>query len=259
MNTAKNIRKNCSNNELLILYNQVGGICPKCLSPLCFESDGKQHKKFEIAHIYPLNPTIDQEKKLIGQPLLFEQNVNSINNLIALCPNCHTEYDKATSIESYLDLYKIKSRLIDKDKISKLYSKYTIEEELIKIVNLMSNGLDINAEKIEYESLKIDNKVLEENKFLSRKIKNDVTDYYLFLKSLFASMDGINSGRFNLIAGQINSFYNARKMINIDQNRIYKDIAEWLDKKLNIGNVDCCEIIVSFFVQNCEVFEDVSK
>lgn len=45
------------------------------------------------------------------------------------------------------------------------------------------------------------------------------------------------------------------------QETIYYDIVEWLMHKLSLSNDyrTACEIVVAFFVQNCEVFDEISK
>jgi hypothetical protein len=255
----KNKRRECTANELLILYNQVDGICPLCSKKLSYEKEGKTFKLFENAHIYPLNPTPEEIILLNGLPVLFKNDVNDLDNLIALCPNCHSVYDKPTTVDSYLKLYNIKKEILKKGAIINLYSDYTIETEIIEIISSMLNGLDDSVEHIDYSLFKIDEKISAENKILIKKVKNDVADYYLFIKNIFAEMDRSNSGIFNTIAGQIKSFYSRINQITDDQEKIYNYIAEWLYNKLKVGSIEGCRIVVSFFIQNCEVFSSVAK
>lgn len=56
-----NDRKKISPIEQSTLYNQVNGICPLCQKSLSYTKEGKLRKLFEIAHIYPLNPTDDEK------------------------------------------------------------------------------------------------------------------------------------------------------------------------------------------------------
>ena len=64
---------------------------------------------------------------------------------------------------------------------------------------------------------------------------------------------------FEIIAGQIKSFYKKISSITTDQNKIYDSIANWIFNKYKSGSIEAYKIIVSFFVQNCEVFENVTK
>lgn len=251
-------RKNWSEAEKLILYNQVGGICPMCQKPLYNIKEGKYYKAFQIAHIYPLNPSLEEEQILFSEERLFEKDCNELNNVIALCNNCHSYIDNPTTVEGYRKLVNLKKQLIKKQNISDLYSSYTIEEDILKVINSMIDGLNEVPEKVDYNQIKIDDKIQKNNGILNHKIKEDVSYYYLFIKKCFAEIDKTNM-TFEIIAGQIKSFYKKISSMTDDQNKIYDSIANWIFDKYKVGNIEAYKIIVSFFVQNCEVFESVTK
>lgn len=255
-----NNRKNFSDIEQSTLFNQVNGICPLCQKPLSYIKDGKLRKLFEIAHIYPLNPS-DYEKEILkDEPVLFIQDCNDLNNLIALCPNCHTHLDKPTSLESYRKIYQIKSKLIEEDNIRNIYYSYEIEKDIVTIINSMNSNLYDCSETIDYKLIKVTDKIKPENKLLIHRVKDDVASYYLLIRNLFADLDKSNdNATFDTIAIQIKSFYTKVKTITNDQEQIYNHIATWLYDKNKVGSIEAYKIIVSFFVQNCEVFSDVSK
>lgn len=251
-------RKKWSEAEKLILYNQVGGICPMCQKPLYNMKEGKYYKAFQIAHIYPLNPSEEEQRMLFDEEKLFEKDCNELSNLIALCNNCHSYIDNPTTVEEYKKLVNLKKQLIKNQKISDLYSFYTIEEDILKVINCMVNGLNEIPEKIDYNQIKIDDKIQRENKILNYKIKEDVSYYYLFIRKCFVEIDKTDM-TFEIIAGQIKSFYKKISSITTDQNKIYDSIANWIFNKYKSGSIEAYKIIVSFFVQNCEVFENVTK
>lgn len=252
-------RKKWTDVQLAILYNQVNGICPMCQKVLWYEKNNQIKKWFEVAHIYPLNPSTEEKEILKNEPVLFDKDKNDLNNVIALCPNCHTYVDNPTTLETYRKLYDLKKKFIDNDKISLLYSSYIIEEDIIKIVNAMASGLNNDIEKIQYDLIKVDNKIDDKRIVLRNKVKFDVSQYYLFIRNLFLEIEKNNSGIFDIIAGQIKSFYLKIKTISIDQEEIYEHISEWLYNKYKIGTIESYKILVSFFIQNCEVFSDVAK
>lgn len=255
-----NDRKKFSDIEQSILFNQVDGICPLCQKPLAYEKGGKPQKLFQIAHIYPLHPS-DYEKELLkNEPVLFINDSNELNNLIALCPNSHTQLDKPTILDSYRKIYKIKKELIEEEQIKNIYSSYEIEKDIVLIINSMGSDSYDYSETIDYNLIKITEKISPENKYLIRRVKEDVASYYLLIRKLFADLDkSNNSTTFDSIATQIKSFYLKIKTITDDQEQIYEHIATWLFSKNRIGSKEAYKIIVSFFIQDCEVFSDVSK
>ena len=97
-------RDSYSDNEHSILYSETGGCCPLCTQPILFQKTGskKPIKGYEVAHIYPLNPTPPQAKALVGYPV--PPDINALENVIALCPTCHTKYDKGFKLDEFTRL-----------------------------------------------------------------------------------------------------------------------------------------------------------
>ncbi|MEI3527074.1 MAG: ABC-three component system protein [Bacilli bacterium] len=44
-----------------------------------------------------------------------------------------------------------------------------------------------------------------------------------------------------------------------DQNIIFNKMVEWLKFKTQEITNDACEIVISYFIQNCEVFDEITK
>ena len=251
-------RKNYNEIEKNILFQQVHGLCPLCQKPLYYEKNGKIEKLYELAHIYPLNPSPEVERLLEDEPKLFINSCNELDNIIPLCANCHTMQDKPMTIESYRILYKIKLHLVENEKVINMYASYPMEEELVEIVEKMCS-YDVNYDgKLEYNLMNIDTKIPDE-RVLNNKVKFDVSQYYLLLKKLFADNNKSKPNSFELIANQVKSFYLSISGVCKNKNDIYNHIATWMQGKFNGGSLEAYEIIVSFFIQDCEVFSDVAK
>lgn len=235
------------------LFNQVDGICPICSEPLYYEKGKKTYKKYEVAHIYPLNPSDDEIKLLDNVPHL-SNDVNSLDNLIPLCLNCHAQFDKPRTVEEYMRLYEIKSKLIQADKIRGAYHAYDIEDEIRAVLQVLSTNLGEELEKLDYTVLKVDEKTNDTiQPLLLKRIKDEVSDYYVYIRQQFVEMDKDTDGTFDLIAGQIKSFYLKLKKITDNQETIYNSIADWLYNKTGKQSLEACKVVVSFFIQNCEV------
>src|SRR5690554_5181643 len=98
-----NIRKKYSDAQNVALLSQVSRVCPLCSEPLFYKKAGKSFKSYEIAHIYPLNPTA-QEKVLLEHEERLCNDVNDENNVIPLCEICHGKFDKPRTAEEYRKL-----------------------------------------------------------------------------------------------------------------------------------------------------------
>lgn len=85
-------RRNISTETKLRLFSEAAGHCqhPKCLQPLFpVEMGGNKHIA-EMAHVVPHGETGPRHAE---RPLQ-EFDVDSFENLILLCPRCHTIIDK---------------------------------------------------------------------------------------------------------------------------------------------------------------------
>lgn len=171
-----NARRDYTEAEQRILYNQVKGICPLCADKLQYKKNKKTQKKYQIAHIYPLNPTNEEAKLLESMPRL-SSDVNDLDNVIPLCLNCHEQFDKPRTAEEYMNLYHIKRELVETDKIMGTYSSYTIEDEIVEILKTLNSDLGEQIEKLDYNALKVDEKIDKTmNYLLKKRIKDDISD-----------------------------------------------------------------------------------
>lgn len=250
-------RKKYTDAENRLLFNQVNGICPLCTHPLSYIKNNKIGKSYQIAHIYPLNPTLEEQDLLKDEPQLSE-DVNSLDNVIPLCLNCHEKFDNPRTVDEYRLLYNIKKKLIEEEKLRNTFHTYTIEEEIISIIDSLNKELGEEVEHLEYKVLKIDIKLRDSGNYLLKKdIKNDVTEYYLFIKNLFAEKDK-TFDIFDMVAGQIKGYYKKTAKITNNPDIIFQNMVDWLHSKVKTESREACRIVISFFVQNCEVFSDVT-
>jgi len=248
-------RKNPSDNERQVLFDEVYGCCPICGNKLTHTKNNRIYKIFEIAHIYPLNPT-PEEVELLKNEEKLSLDVNDLKNLLAVCKSCHNKFDNPRTIEEYRSWIKIKRKIIQDNNIKDFYSLFNIEDEIYEVLKkLNSTSLDEEMVPLSLDSLKIDDKVNETLPYiLKRSIKNGVVDYFEYIKKNFIELDKLTPNKFNTVAAQIKSFYCKCIQINNNQEIVYYHIVDWLDKKTGHYSKPACEIIVAYFVQNCEVF-----
>lgn len=250
-----NKRKNYAHNQQLILFEQVDGRCPMCGKPLMYSKAGKEYKHFQIAHIYPLNPKDSEIIELMNVPKL-DDDVNSLKNVIAVCPDCHSKFDKPRTKTEYNKWYKIKQKLQQESEIKNTFQDFNIEEEIIIILKrLNESGIESSLVELSYNSLKIDNKANDTLPFITKqKIKTDVVYYFEFIRECFIDIDKTTPNKFETLASQIRTIYLKLSQTITDQDLIFKALVEWLDEKSDSYSNRACEIIISYFVQDCEVF-----
>ncbi|MCB4782746.1 MAG: HNH endonuclease [Sulfurovum sp.] len=252
-------RKHWSENDKIFLFNEVNGLCPLCEKSLMYTKNAKLEKNINIAHIYPHSPKPDELITLKGVEKLTDDSEH-LHNVICLCPECHLKFDKPRTLEEYNNLLKIKKELLKKREIEEEFHDYKIEEDIKQVLEILSTAnIDGGTTSLEYSPTTIDNKANDTLTPLTlRDIKNDVSDFFHIIKHEFQNIDAINSGKAEEIATQIKSFYLKAKSKDNNQEKIFKYLTTWLHSKTNISE-KASSIVISFFIQDCEVFDVISK
>jgi 5-methylcytosine-specific restriction endonuclease McrA len=249
-----NQRKTIKAADERILFAEVEGCCPLCGIPLQIKKSGKTHKIYEIAHIYPLNPT-PQESVILENETQLSSDVNNIKNLILLCPSCHEKFDKERTVEEYRSVIALKEKLIKTTKMRDTYHQFNLEIDINHIISTLYSGLSGDTNQLEYSALRIDEKMNESMPpIVRRKIRNNVTDYFIFIREKFSELDKNQPGKFDLIATQVKLFYIKTRMETENQEEIFAQMTEWMHIKTGKYSSEASEAVISFFVQNCEVF-----
>lgn len=253
-------RVQITDNMDLKHISEVGGYCPLCGKYLLGSKGQKIHKKYQIAHIYPNSPTRHQKQELDGLERLGE-NCESFENKIALCKDCHGEFDDHTTKAEYQKILGMKKRLLEMSKSQEVLSTGEIEKELLQVIKqltIVSNS-DLEEICLKYKGIKISNKLEAAYFLLKRKIEFNVCTYYGFIKENMKNYNDSNQLNFELISSEIKTAYLKAATASKDKEMIFNNLVVWLNKKIPDISKNACEIMISFFVQNCEVFDEISE
>ena len=64
---------------------------------------------------------------------------------------------------------------------------------------------------------------------------------------------------FSSLCLRIKSCYEKMKAITNNKEYIFNEIVNWIMKHTGSKSQVACEIVVSFFIQNCEVFDEITE
>lgn len=250
-----NTRKKYSDAQNVALLSQVSRVCPLCAEPLFYKKGVRSFKFYEIAHIYPLNPTAEEILLLKNEERL-SHDVNDECNVIPLCENCHGKFDKPRTVEEYRTLFRIKKKLDERSGQEAIWKRYTIEDEIGKIIESIYNdpSLEVAAE-MEFVPKEVDEKLdATVSRPTKNKIKNNVREYFLFIQGKFSELDGAELDLSEIISLQVKTYYLKQKKLGFPQQIIFENIVAWINAKTKPETNDAAEILASFFIQNCEIF-----
>lgn len=251
-------RDKYSDNEHSILYGETGGCCPLCMLPILFQKKGstKPSKGYEVAHIYPLNPTPAQAKALQGFPI--PPDVNALSNVIALCPTCHTKYDKDFKIEELVKLRKLKDGYLSDAQAKLEASQHSIQEEVYEILDaIVAFDFDeVEPSASKFDIATVDSKLKSGMSPLQkREIKMDAINFYVRIKDHIRMLERQDQASVRILQNQINSYYLAMQKQNPgNKDLIFNYVAQWISSRTNKPLL-AAKVLTSFFVQNCEVFD----
>lgn len=209
-------------------------------------------KRYSITQIYPddlatdLMPTFEA---VYAKP----KNLNSPDNLIALCERCSTDYLANPTVEEYKKLHEIKT-IISRSYTARIEAdKIALEDDIRVVLNALAQLSDSSKLiELEYNALRIDEKIKPESFLLKNEIKMNVLNYYKYIESVFSSSEV----DFDSIATEIKLCSTKFEKSGMSQEDVVLQLAEWIRDKAGISenSLMACQIVVAFFVQNCEVF-----
>lgn len=252
-------REKYSDHEHSILYAEAGGCCPLCSLPILFKKPGskKPTKGYEVAHIYPLNPTASQVQALIGYPA--PKDINALENVIVLCPTCHTKYDKDFKISEFENLRIIKDKYLSEARAKITASEHTIEETIYEILDAIAI-FDPNGEAVlnpsNFDISTIDKKLKTGISPLQRhEIKSNAVNFYVRIRDHIRKLEQQDQAAVKILQNQINSYYLVMNKQNPEnKDLVFNYVAQWISSKTN-KPILAAKVLTSFFVQNCEVFD----
>lgn len=250
-------RDTYSDDQHSILYAETGGVCPLGKEPILFTKPGgsKPQKGYEIAHIYPLNPTPIQVAALRGHPA--PADINGLENVIAVCPSCHRKYDKQFQLAEYLALKNIKFGFLSDTKAKQSISRFALEEEVCEILNIIAVHIpDGNSgAELNFDLQTVDQKLKTGMSPLQkREIKGNAVDYYIRIRDHLKELEQEDQYAVLLLQTQVKAYYLAMQREHPkNKDLVFNYIAQWISAKTN-RSLLAAKILASFFVQNCEIF-----
>ena len=224
----------------VFLVAEAGSICPNDgLKPLFAYGDGHTGLIYDVAVIDPNEPADDP------------------NNLIALCPECAAKYAALRTPLDILRMQNIKKALLDAYEDQEFEADQHIQEGVQKVIEkIPSMHMQADAD-LNYDPVPVRQKIKMDNLMLYLKAKTHVNVYYKDVHEAFKKMGREGKLRFKPFCQQVKYMYVTFRDKGYDQDKIYYEMTKWLHEatKEEWGS---CEVIISYFIQKCEVFDVIT-
>ena len=155
-----------------------------------------------------------------------------------------------------VDSVRKKIEFIKRTEIKQKLDSITIQSDLKEVITRLDSVNFSNDSILSLQPLTIENKIPSTENVLLFKIRSDVVGYYNIVKQMFQELESFTS-----IAKEINYSFNILNEQGLTHQEIYENLTNHIIRCTGLDSNKrlSCEIIVSFFIQNCEVYNEITK
>lgn len=182
-----------------------------------------------------------------------------VENLIALCPFCQSAFSFETNRRICKEVQGIKRILIAHKQSMKLLDDLKLEKEIIGVVSKIRNLKEKDLLDPSLDPKDIREKLNpDENLALYRTVKGYVDTYYVTIKEIMINADKRGEIDYDEVQDQMKAIYKRLKKANKTKIEIFNEISEKVHKVCLQEDI-YCQIVVSYFIAKCEVFDAITK
>ena len=136
-------------------------------------------------------------------------------------------------------------------------SRYTIEKQIEQVLREVDLMDVTDGTQLKIQPVKVENKIIE--KRLKERVLFDVRRLYQGVNDALDRLAGENKLNVDKFAKSVKRMYEDANESQLSQSAIYNLLVETLFEKTGRKYREACEIIISYFVQRCEVFDEITK
>lgn len=224
------------------LIAEEGSVCPNdgCTHTLFTNENGHLGLLYDVVVIDP------------------DESADDPNNLIAMCPSCAAKYRSFLSPLTIWRMKEIKKQFQMEAADQELLSEQQIQEGVRRVVGKVPQLHPMEPVDLNYNPVILRKKIEPENVTLYLKAQAHVNYYFNIVHETFQQMGREGQLRFKPFCEQVKLNYLTLKEEGRDQPYIYRKLTDWLQQGTNEER-DYCEVIISYFIQKCEVFDVITE
>lgn len=183
----------------------------------------------------------------------------SIDNLIALCPQCFATYQLDSSTKTVRNLNASKRSLsIQMESMIEL-STIELEKGLTNVITNIRKLKQQDFSALSMDPREINEKIDPNKSFaLYNQVYMTVMTYFIKIKEIMESLDKRKIIDYEELQDQMKSAYKKLKSGKKSESEIFYSLSEKLHK-VTLQDILYCQAIVCYFIQSCEVFDAVTK
>lgn len=239
----------------VFLVEEANYSCPLTGEKLYRKVKGETLRRYRIVQIYPDDLTAEQAVEF-DKIQLAPPNLDSLDNQIALCPDCAEAYLHNPTPQEYARLLQKKKEIVRIHAGKMAAFGFDLEREIEDIIKAVIGINKRTQLKSFTEPVKVKEKIRPEFYVLQQEMEDRVVKYYPFIEDKFSLLDGVNGASFNVIRSEVNAVYEKLEAAGMNQEEICEELSNWILDSFGFGSTHKTAgyIVVSFFIQLCDVF-----
>lgn len=187
-----------------------------------------------------------------------KKNAN-YSNIIAVCHDCFQNYILNPSAANKKGLKRQKTLQVNGRNAKQILDESEIDRSISIIVEALANLKGQESQDLNYDPVPINNKISPKSEFnLFNMVKSNVSVYYGFIEKTMKQLARQNIYNDELIRVEIKTMYKRLAQKTDNKLDIFEDLAKQINKISN-QNMLSCYIVVSYFIQSCEVFDVIAE
>lgn len=223
------------------LFGEASGYCPfpGCGRKLEVTAAGKSQRVYEVG-------LIDKGKE--PKP----------DNLLAMCPQCHATYLLDNDKKPMKQLLTIKKMLSAHQQSAQLLDTLPLEKGIEGVISKI-----IKLKEKDLEGASLDPKEIKQKLDPAKDtaiyvlVNGYVTAYFIKIRGIMMNLDKRGKIDYNEIQDQIHAMYKKLKKANKSHMEIFNEIVGRIHR-ITLQDEVYCQILVSYFIQSCEVFDAIT-
>ena len=187
-----------------------------------------------------------------GKPSTYE-------NLIVLCHDCFQSYVFKHARADETELQAIKKLQSNARSTRRTLDEVAIEKGISKVIENLSKAQPGQLLELNYDAVKVPKKIDEDlHSFLVFEVKGHVTRYYQYVEKTMQDLVRRKQFSDDLLRAQIKESYRNLAEKKYSPEIIYNALSERLNS-ITKQDIRFCSIVISYFIQSCEVFDVTTK
>ena len=157
------------------------------------------------------------------------------------------------------ELQTIKRLQIDARSTRRTLDEVSIEKGITQVVINLSKAKPGQLLELNYDAVSVPEKIDEDlHSFLVYEVKGHVTKYFLFIEKAMQDLARRKQFSDDLLRAQIKESYRKLAEKKNSPEMIYSALSERL-RNITKQDIRFCAIVISYFIQSCEVFNVTTK